>query len=138
MERAKDPNKGLISPPGGKLMHDKAESPFECAAREFEEECGIKTHTKDWTLSGIVTEDNYPAIGHILIFLMTLNQPVDELPEESIEGKFKFVNPANLDTENIPETDKLFIWKNVLNNNCFFSLKIDCNTQPFSGIIETA
>lgn len=138
MERAKDPNKGLMSPPGGKLMFDKAESPFECAAREFEEECGIKTRTNDWELSGIVTEDNYPGIGHIMIFLMTLSNPVDDLPVESIEGKFRFVDPAYLEKENIPETDKLFIWENVLNNDGFFSLKIDCNKQPFSGVIETS
>jgi 8-oxo-dGTP pyrophosphatase MutT (NUDIX family) len=139
MERAKDPNKGLISPPGGKLHSDEAESPVECAVREFEEECGIKTQTKDWELAGIITEDNYPGIGHILIFLYRLKTFVNELPKESVEGGFLFVDPADLDKKNIPETDKLFIWKFVLNSdNGFFSLKIDCNSEPFTCITETS
>ena len=138
MERAKDPNKGLISPPGGKLHTDRAESPAECAVREFEEECGIKTQTKDWELIGTVTENNYPNIGHILIFLFKLKIPVNELPPDSREGRFVFVDPADLDKMNIPETDKLFIWKNVLyTENGYFSLKIDCNTNPYTCTIET-
>lgn len=137
MERAKDPNKGLISPPGGKLHTDDAESPAECAVREFYEECGIATQTKDWALIGTVTENNYPGIGHILIFLFRLKNKIEELPEESIEGKFIFVNPSDFDVINIPETDKLFIWKFVLQDeNSFFSLKIDCNTIPFACKIE--
>lgn len=137
MERAKDPNKGLVSPPGGKLHLDEAESPAECAVREFEEECGIKTNTNDWDLIGIITEDNYPGIGHILIFLFRLKKNIDELPPLSREGKFIFVDPADLDKANIPETDKLFIWNYVLNGEKkFFSLKIDCNSAPFECNLE--
>ena len=42
MERRRDPNKGLMSPPGGKLDMEKAESPTACALREAYEECRIK------------------------------------------------------------------------------------------------
>ena len=140
MERAKNPNMGLISPPGGKLKTDEAESPFGCAVREFEEECGIKTVTQDWELTGIVTEDNYPGIGNIMIFLLSYKNPVDELPKDSIEGKFVFVHPDNFKDHKIPETDKLFIWKFVLDTENVeskpFSLKIDCNKEPFEGISE--
>jgi 8-oxo-dGTP diphosphatase len=137
MERANDPNKGLISPPGGKLHPDEVESPAECAVREFEEECGIKTNTTDWELIGIVTEDNYPGIGHIMLFLFKLKNPIDKLPPLSREGKFIFVYPAELNKLNIPETYKLFIWNYVLSSEKkFFSLKIDCNTTPFTCILE--
>ena len=141
MERAKNPNMGLISPPGGKLKTDEVESPFGCAVREFEEECGIKTETQDWKLTGIVTEDNYPGIGHIMIFLLSYNNPVNELPPDSIEGKFIFIHPDNFSNFKIPETDKLFIWKFVLESidraSGPFSLRIDCNSEPFQGISET-
>jgi len=34
IKRNKSPNKGLWSPPGGKLEMESGESPFECARRE--------------------------------------------------------------------------------------------------------
>ena len=70
MERLKDPNKGLMSPPGGKLIEEIAETPAECAAREGFEECKIISKPEDWKLMGIISEKNFPGIGNIMIFLM--------------------------------------------------------------------
>ena len=41
MERQHDPNRGLFSPPGGKLQTDTGESPHNCAIREANEETGL-------------------------------------------------------------------------------------------------
>ena len=127
----------MLSPPGGKLNTDSPESPYACAAREAYEECGIKSDTRDWKLKGIVTEKNYPGIGNIMVFLFEYLKSFDELPPDIAEGKFMFIHPDNLSESNIPETDKLYIWNFVLNNNDrIFSIYIDCDTHPFSLKIE--
>lgn len=137
LERSKEPNKGLLSPPGGKL--ESAESPFACAAREAKEECGIDSKPSDWDLIGIVTEKNYPGIGDIMVFLMGYKNKFDSLPMDFTEGKFKFINENDIANSEIPESDKLFIWKFVLTSMQFpFSIFIDCNTNPYKCIDETA
>ena len=137
MERENEPNKGFLSPPGGKLHLHTAESPIECAIRESNEECGIISNIKDWRLIGIVTEKEYPGIGNIMIFLFEYNKRLKKKPMDSIEGKFTFINPDKIMHSKIPETDKLFIWKFVLNDmKDFFCIKIDCTKNPFECIIE--
>ena len=42
LERAQEPNRGLWSPPGGKLHTESGESPYACACREAQEELGLK------------------------------------------------------------------------------------------------
>jgi 8-oxo-dGTP diphosphatase len=138
LERANQPNKGLLSPPGGKLHLEDAESPYQCAVREASEECGISSCTSDWKLLGIITEKNYPHIGNIMLFLFEYNRTIDEIPPDFKEGRFRFVPEQGILQSNIPETDKLYIWKFVLNkDNCFFSVSIDCDKTPFSASKET-
>jgi 8-oxo-dGTP diphosphatase len=52
LHRRKDPNRGLWSPPGGKLEFD--ETPLACCEREFLEETGLVAHNA--TLRVVVTE----------------------------------------------------------------------------------
>ncbi len=131
MERMKEPNKGLMSPPGGKLQWDEAESPSMCAVREFFEECSIKSGENDWTLKGIVTEKNYPAVGNIMLFLMLYGKFVDELPAACNEGGFHFIHPDEIHNYKIPLTDKLFLWNNIINNNGeVFIINLDCSDYP--------
>lgn len=138
LKRAKDPNKGFLSPPGGKLLTDIAESPYQCAIRESKEECGIVSEVTDWKLLGIVTEKNYPNIGNIMMFLMEYNKSLEILPKNFYEGDFIFVPKSKIMESNIPETDKLFIWNFVLNgDDKFFSISIDCDEDPYRCIIET-
>ncbi|HRE42233.1 MAG TPA: NUDIX domain-containing protein [Ignavibacteria bacterium] len=136
LERAKNPNKGLLSPPGGKLKTDIPESPFACAVREANEECGLNSKCEDWKLRGIITEYEYPELGNIMIFIMEYLKPYDTLPEEFSEGKFSFVSPEKFENLNIPETDKLFLWNFVLNNKSFFSVHIDCSVNPYKLTTE--
>ncbi|MBI5403210.1 MAG: NUDIX domain-containing protein [Ignavibacteriae bacterium] len=137
LERVKEPNKGFLSPPGGKLDIDKAESPVACAVRECFEECGIKSRTSDWKLIGIVTEKSYPDIGDIMIFCFEYLKSIDTLPDASNEGLFRFVSPSEIRSANIPDTDKLFIWNFVLKNkSTLFSIHIDCESTPYKCIVE--
>lgn len=134
MRRRKDPNKGLLSPPGGKLHHDEAESPVQCAVREAEEECLMKTQPQDWKLAGIVTEKNFPGAGNIMIFLMRYKGLQNELPPPCSEGSFVFSGADGLDDGEIPVTDRKFIWQRILKNERDpFFLSIDCTGYP--GIV---
>lgn len=137
LERAKNPNKGLLSPPGGKLETEEGESPFGCAVREANEECNIDSKPEDWKLIGIITEKEYPNIGNIMLFLFEYRHCLNEIPQDINEGKFRFVHPSQFNNENIPETDKLFIWDFVLNNTqSLFSLHLDCSNEKIECTIE--
>jgi ADP-ribose pyrophosphatase YjhB (NUDIX family) len=137
LERVNEPNKGFLSPPGGKLNIEEVESPVACAVREAFEECSIKSHPNDWKLLGIVTEKAYPNVGDIMIFCFEYLNQINTLPANSIEGIFKFINQEEIKYANIPDTDKLFIWNYVLDNRSkLFSIYIDCETEPYKCIIE--
>ena len=138
IKRAKNPNKGLLSPPGGKINTDIAESPFSCAVREAHEECGLISNTKDWILRGIITERSYPNIGNIMLFAFEYKNSISKIPKDSVEGSFSFVSPKDICKLNIPETDKLYIWKFVLGSKKeLFSIYIDCSKEPVEGFVET-
>ncbi|MDZ4713775.1 MAG: NUDIX domain-containing protein [bacterium] len=131
MERNREPNKGLMSPPGGKLMTENAESPSQCAAREGFEECAILQSEEDWKLMGIVTEKNFPGIGSIMMFLMLYKKILNKHPPDCNEGSFQFIHPDNFKNFNIPVTDKLFLWEYILRKNDEpFILTIDCSEYP--------
>ena len=137
LERVKEPNKGFLSPPGGKLDIENAESPVACAVRECKEECGIASNPSDWKLRGIVTEKSYPNIGDIMIFCFEYLKHIDTLPLDFREGNFRFVKAGDIKHANIPETDKLFIWNFVLKDKAnLFSIHIDCNSEPFKCTVE--
>ena len=137
MERKNEPNRGFLSPPGGKLHTDVAESPHQCAVREANEECGIVSDVNDWKMIGIVTEKNYPGIGNLMIFLFEYDKRLNTIPIDSIEGRFVFVPPEKIGTSNIPDTDKLFIWNFVLKDTRdLFCININCDLNPFISKIE--
>jgi len=138
LERNNEPNKGLLSPPGGKIHIHEAESPYQCAVREAFEECNIKSTESDWKLIGIITEKNYPNIGDIMLFLFKYKNLIEEKPKDFSEGKYHFIPQEKISKSNIPDSDKLFIWKFVLENKeKFFSIYIDCNQSPYKCNIES-
>jgi 8-oxo-dGTP diphosphatase len=131
LERNKDPNKGMLSPPGGKVNIELPESPVMCAVREAFEECGIRSKAEDWKLLGIITEKNFPGIGNIMIFLYYYKNPVNILPEICNEGGFHFIHPSELLNYPIPVTDEKVIWNLVLNKEVHpFDVIIDCSNYP--------
>lgn len=132
MKREREPNKGLLSPPGGKLNTDISEPPLKCAVREAFEECGLESQTSDWILIGIVTEKDYPGIGNIMMFLFEYKGVIDVLPDRSNEGSFYFMKYEDIMKADIPLTDKLYIWNFVYNRKKeVFHIYIDCSKEPF-------
>ncbi|MEO6694458.1 MAG: NUDIX domain-containing protein [Ignavibacteria bacterium] len=131
MKRLKSPNKGLMSPPGGKLDIISAESPLDCSIREAFEECHLTTCASDWKLRGILTEKDYPDIGNIMIFLMELKFFIDILPKACNEGEFFFIHPDDFNKYEIPVTDKLFLWNRIIMNyEEPFIISLDCKYYP--------
>lgn len=110
LRRAKEPNLGLWSPPGGKLEAGCGESPHSCAAREAEEELGVRCDPSDFHLTGIVTEQGYDGSAHWLMFLFELKFRLNALPEPHEEGVFGYHHRAELDALAMPRTDRERIW----------------------------
>lgn len=110
LERAKEPNRGLWSPPGGKLQQDTGESPFMCGAREASEELGLDLAATDLHLTGMVSEYGYAGQAHWLMFLLEVKQPLTTVPEPMDEGRFQFFRPEDLPSLNLPQTDRERIW----------------------------
>jgi len=112
MERLREPNKGLWSPCGGKLVTETGESPYACACREAHEEIGWKLEPADLHLTGIVSEHGYQGQAHWLMFLFEVKPrlPAAALPAAHAEGRFEFFARDALDALRLPETDRQQIW----------------------------
>src|SRR4051812_42890599 len=69
MQRLREPNKGLWSPCGGKLITGIGESPYACACREAAEELNLEITPPDLHLLGVVSEFGCEGQAHWLMFL---------------------------------------------------------------------
>ena len=110
LERAREPNRGLWSPPGGKLKSDIGESPWACAAREAEEELGQRLGAADLHLTGIISEEGYEGTSHWLMFLFEVLPRLNDLPAPIAEGRFQFYRKVQLESLPLPDTDRERIW----------------------------
>jgi 8-oxo-dGTP diphosphatase len=110
LERAREPNRGLWSPPGGKLHTDEGESPYACACREGREETGLVWTPADLRLTGIVSEHGYQGAAHWLMFLFEVQPKLKELPRPCDEGRFAFFARDAVPDLPLPETDRESIW----------------------------
>ncbi len=110
MERAQEPNRGLWSPPGGKLNTGLGESPHACACREAEEEMAIALLPQDLHLAGIVSEHGYLGTAHWLMFLFEVKPRLRVLPPPHREGRFGFFSREALGSLAVPGTDREQIW----------------------------
>ena len=110
LERAQEPNRGLWSPPGGKLRTADGESPYACACREAHEEMGLALQPFDLHLAGLVSEYGYAGQSHWLMFLFEVKLRLQTLPPPHREGRFQFFPPAALAGLSLPETDRAQIW----------------------------
>jgi len=125
--RTRPPNRGVWSPPGGKLETTLGESPFECAARETREETGLAATPADFHLFALVAERAYEGEAHWLLFLFRLKKPVVALPPAIAEGRFGFFSRAAIDALPIPETDRLALWPIYdRHRNGFVALRLEC------------
>jgi 8-oxo-dGTP diphosphatase len=110
MERLREPNKGLWSPCGGKLLTGEGESPHACACREAGEELELQIREIDLHLTGLVSEHGYEGQAHWLMFLFEVKTRLSHLPKAHSEGRFAFFDRAALGQIRIPETDREQIW----------------------------
>lgn len=129
MQRNREPNLGLWSPPGGKVKTHLGESPYDCAIREAQEETGVRLQLNQIHLAGFLSEEAYEQSSHWHIFLFEIKQRLTVTPPAHEEGRFKFFSQTELFSIEIPETDKQIIWPLFLENrNGFFS--VHCKCEP--------
>jgi 8-oxo-dGTP diphosphatase len=110
LERAREPNRGLWSPCGGKLDVARGESPHACACREAREELGIEITPSDLHLTGIVSEHGYASEAHWLMFLFEVKPKLKALPPQHREGAFAFFRADQLARLPLPKTDVDQLW----------------------------
>lgn len=110
LKRAKDPNRGLWSPCGGKLAMAQGESPYACACREAQEETGLDLIPRQLHLTAVVSEQGYENNAHWLMFLFEVKPRLKHLPAPIPEGEFGFFSKTELERLAIPETDRELIW----------------------------
>ena len=132
MERARQPNLGLWSPCGGKLITEIGESPHACACREAGEELGIALTSDDLHLLGLVSEHGYLGQAHWLMFLFEVKPRLAALPPPHEEGRFQFFARENLAALPMPATDYEQIWPMVWRHRGGF-FAAHCRAQP-SGV----
>jgi 8-oxo-dGTP diphosphatase len=110
MRRAREPNRGLWSPCGGKLKTRCGESPYACACREAGEEIGLALRPTDLHLTGLVSEHGYQGQAHWLMFLFEVLPRLSVVPPPHAEGAFRFFPRAALERLPLPPTDRDQIW----------------------------
>jgi len=140
LKRSKAPNANKYSPIGGKLEALIGESPHACAVREIHEEAGIKLKIDDVRLSGVVSETAYEGETHWLIFLYEVTRPINPneiTAMEMDEGTLEWVEIDQVDSLDIPDTDREIIWSLVQKHReGFFTVHIDFSVNPFTWAVQ--
>lgn len=137
LERRKDPNRGLFSPPGGKLEAEIGESPTHCAVREIREETGLDIPAQGLHLAGIVSETAYQGDTHWLMFLYEVIGPVELAPHDMDEGRLDWHTIDEIDHLPLPETDRKIIWPLYSKHrHGFFMAHIDCTGPDLVCTVE--
>ena len=130
LERAREPNLGLWSPCGGKLLTDEGESPYACACREASEELGLVVEPSQLHLTGIVSEHGYEGQTHWLMFLFELKKRLWALPPAHAEGRFEFYARSAMSKLKMPQTDVEQIWPWFWEHRGgFFAAHCHCNAD---------
>lgn len=133
LRRAQEPNRGLFSPPGGKLKTDLGESPYACACREAAEEFGATLTPADLHLTGLVSEYGYQGQTHWLMFLFEVKPRLKAVPPPHREGTFAFHARGELELLDLPETDRQQIWPLFWSHRGgFFAAHVHCHDDGTS------
>lgn len=137
IRRAKEPNRGLCSPIGGKLETSIGESPAQCAQREIREEAGIEVPIERLRLVGMVSEKGYLGQGHWLMFIYRALDPVQVRLQTIREGALCWHTPEEIESLPLPETDRRVLWPLIRKHERgFFSVHIDCTGPEMVWTIE--
>jgi 8-oxo-dGTP diphosphatase len=144
IKRAKDPNKGLYSPIGGKLDTASGESPAMCARREIHEEAGIDVAIERLHLAGLISEHGYQGQTNWLMFFYRVLGSVDVTPHTIREGDLEWHPLEALFSLALPDTDRRIIWPLVMQHDArppgarpgFFAVHIECEGNDLTWRIE--
>ena len=137
LHRAKDPNKGLYSPIGGKLETATGESPTQCAQREIREEAGINIPIEDLKLIGIISEKAYEGQTHWLLFVFRAIKPVRVKTGPMDEGSLDWHHHDTIASLPVPESDRLVLWPMIQNwTTGVDCIHIDCTGPSMTWEIE--
>ncbi len=144
LHRKKEPNKGLVSPIGGKLDVAVGESPAECARREIQEEAGIEVPIERLHLVGLVSECAFEGRGHWLMFVYRVLGAVWVEPQDMREGRLDWHAPGELSKLPVPESDREVIWplmwraepRGEGKRPGFFAVHIDCRGEKMRWSVE--
>lgn len=130
LERTREPNRGLWSPPGGKLLTAEGESPYACACREAREELGLELRAPDLHLTGLISEHGYQDTAHWMMFLFEVRPRLEVAPGPIAEGRFAFFKPAQVNDLSLPQTDREQIWRLFWEHRGgFFAAHCRCETD---------
>jgi 8-oxo-dGTP diphosphatase len=130
LQRAREPNRGLWSPCGGKVRVTEGESPYAGACREAEEEIGLRLEPADLHLTGVVSECGYEGTAHWLMFLFEVRRRLRRLPPPIAEGRFALLPVAEVGRLTLPDTDREFIWPMFLRHRGgFFAAHCHCGAD---------
>ncbi len=130
LSRAREPNRGLWSPPGGKI--EPGEAPHLGARREAAEELGLDLDPSDLHLAGLVSEAAPPGGTHWLMFLYEVRPRLARVPPPIGEGAFAFFHRAEIDGLELPSTDREFIWPQFWRHRGGF-FAAHCEMHPSGG-----
>jgi 8-oxo-dGTP diphosphatase len=103
LHRAKEPNFGLWTAPGGKLEWD--ESPVECVVREMREETGLSIDRPE--LRGLITEVSPVEHYQWMMFVFVAPRFSGQLGSCN-EGELAWVPIAQVSQLPIPQADAIF------------------------------
>jgi len=139
LRRDRPPNHSRHSPIGGKLEQHLGESPVDCALREIQEEAGLTLTHDQLHLTGMVSETAHEGENHWLMFLYEVTQPVDIEPGPIDEGVLEWHDPADLESLNLPQTDREAIWPLFWKHRGgFFVAHLDCTQAPMTCRVDQA
>jgi 8-oxo-dGTP diphosphatase len=104
MLRRKDPNLGLWTAPGGKLV--QGENPQACALRELREETGLDC--QDAVLRGIITELSPLEHYQWIMFVYVAPRATGKAASAHREGDLAWVAVGQVIRLPIPQADAIF------------------------------
>jgi 8-oxo-dGTP diphosphatase len=137
LRRAREPNRGLYSPIGGKLDTHLGESPAQCAQREIREEAELKIPLQRLRLNGIVSETGFEDSAHWLMFIYRVVGIVETAPRQIDEGELIWCSFDSLADLPMPETDRKVIWPLICTSaGRFFAAHIDCRNGSLRWTVE--
>lgn len=137
LKRARDPNRGMYSPIGGKLDTALGESPAQCASREIMEEAGVEIPVSRLRLVGMISERGYENQTNWLLFWYRALDPVSFESRMIDEGELVWHHPGEIDGLLLPETDRAIIWPLVRQHeDGYFAVHIDCSGPTMRWSVE--